>query len=151
MGPEFFLPRLERTAGAVHQVVADLTDDEAQRIFPPALAPVAWHVAHMATADGGVVARLGHADPRPQGWTERFTGDLKGGYPSVAEALEAFDRAHRLLLDAIETVPLGTRIEGSRTYATFGDALAFVAYHRGYHIGKVATLRAMLGKPRLFG
>jgi uncharacterized damage-inducible protein DinB len=32
-----------------------------------------------------------------------------------------------------------------------GEMLAFSAYHRGYHIGKMATLRALLGKPRLLG
>lgn len=30
-----------------------------------------------------------------------------------------------------------------------GDVLVFACFHRGYHVGKIATLRALLNKPRL--
>ncbi|MFN3286306.1 MAG: hypothetical protein ACK45F_08505 [bacterium] len=36
-------------------------------------------------------------------------------------------------------------------YRNVGEMLALSAYHRGYHIGKMTTVRALLGKRRLFG
>jgi hypothetical protein len=38
-----------------------------------------------------------------------------------------------------------------RNYRTAGEMLVFAIYHRGYHVGKATTLRALLKKPRLFG
>ncbi len=35
-------------------------------------------------------------------------------------------------------------------FKTVGDVVSFATFHRGYHIGKICTLRALLGKPRLF-
>lgn len=46
---------------------------------------------------------------------------------------------------------LTQRIEGVRSYRSVGEALLFLTYHRGYHIGKITTLRALLGKQRVFG
>lgn len=40
---------------------------------------------------------------------------------------------------------------GAAAYPPLGEVLTFTPYHRGYHIGKMTTLRALLGKVRLFG
>jgi hypothetical protein len=50
----------------------------------------------------------------------------------------------------VRTAQLDAPAEG-RSYSTVEEMLVFAVYHRGYHVGKITTLRALLKKPRLFG
>ncbi len=90
----------------------------------------------------------------PAGYEALFKRGTGGGggetYPSLDEVKAAFDRAQQSLQNAARTVDLGTPVE-ARNYGNIGEMLVFTCYHRGYHIGKMTTLRALLKKARLFG
>jgi hypothetical protein len=71
-------------------------------------------------------------------------------YPSLGQVWEAFDRGHSTLVEAARSADMTRPVEGPM-YANVGEMLIYASVHRGYHIGKMTTLRALLNKPILFG
>jgi uncharacterized damage-inducible protein DinB len=148
---EFLLYGIEVTHARLMRCLEDLSDDEARR-SPHGLSPVIWQAGHMALTDVNFARRADGTAEAPLGYAELFAMGTGGeaAYPPLAEVREAAVAAQRALEQAVRTVPLDAAVEG-RGYATVGEMFAFALYHRGYHIGKVTTLRALLEKPRLFG
>jgi hypothetical protein len=63
-----------------------------------------------------------------------------------------FDATHDALLGAVAEADLAVANEGRLdVWNNVGELFAFSVAHRWYHIGKINSLRALLGKPRLFG
>jgi len=131
--------------------VEDVSDGEAAQT-PNNLTPIVWQLGHLALSDGGFLRLAGGTSPAP----ELFKGLFKTGsggpadYPPLGEVKPVFEAAQRELERLAQSANLDQSVE-SRNYATIGEMLVFAAYHRGYHVGKMTTLRALLGKPRLFG
>lgn len=142
---------LNATFDRVLRCLEDISEEEARRVIG-GLSPVVWQVGHLAHADGVLLHRVGLAPPVPEGYAALFSpGTGKGtDYPPLGEVRAVFEAAHRGLLHLLVSVPLDRPVDASH-YRNVGEMLAFSAYHRGYHIGKMTTLRALLGKPRLFG
>ncbi|TMJ03789.1 MAG: DinB family protein [Bacillati bacterium ANGP1] len=135
----------------VQRCVEDVSDSEAVQT-PHNLTPIIWQLGHLALSDGGFLRLAGGTSPAP----ELFKGFFKtgsggpAGYPPLGEVKPVFEAAQRELERLAQFANLEQPVE-SRNCATIGEMLIFAAYHRGYHIGKMTTLRALLGKPRLFG
>jgi len=142
---------LETSHARVLRCVEDLTEEEA-RDAPHGLTPIIWQLGHLVVSDAGYLRRAGGAIALPPRYGDLFAMGTGGRaeYPPLAEVRGRFEPIHRALLDVARTADYGAPVEG-RSYRTVGELLAFVAYHRGYHIGKMTTLRALLRKPRLFG
>jgi hypothetical protein len=142
---------LEATRERVLRCVQDLSEEEAGRgVY--GLSPVVWQVGHVAFTDGQLLQRAGGASPVPEGYASLF-GTGTGGqaaYPPLQEVCAAFEAAHAALAQLLEAASVDGPVDG-RHFRTVGEMVAFSAYHRGYHVGKMATLRSLLGKPRLFG
>jgi len=118
---------------------------------PQGLAPIVWQVGHTAYYDAWLVElAIGGPLLVPAHYAELFqqgsTGD--GPLPSLAEVRAAFRRAHEGLLQLADGDLNRPAVSGSE-FSTVGGGLIFINVHRGYHIGKVFTLRALLGKPLL--
>lgn len=120
---------------------------------PHGLASALWQIGHVAVSDANLAIRAGDPVPVPEGYATLFAYGSSGGgaLPGTDEVVRFFRDVHaRLLclaggdLDKPTTSPSGTQL-------TIGDSLIFGIYHRGYHHGKIMTLRALLGKPRLLG
>lgn len=152
-------PDLRDTAAnrleVVHRLIAasleDLTEDEAQRSPTSGLSPVVWQVGHLALMTGWMTERLGGAYTPPPTYEERFqrgTGG-PGRYPTLAEVRRAFDDSHQAILGVIRTTDLGQPLDIMGMTRHRGDLAVMCAAHYGYHMAKIATLRALLGKPRL--
>jgi hypothetical protein len=131
--------------------LADLTDDEA-RGMPDGLTPIIWQAGHIALTDFQFARRADARSEAPAGYAGLFAAGTGGAaaYPPLAEVRDAAARAHAVLEAVARTADLGAPVE-ARNYGTIGEMLAFVLYHRGYHVGKMTTLRALLKKARLFG
>lgn len=147
--------QLQRSHERVQQCIADLSREEAHRSPIPRLSPVVWQVGHLAFYDALYAERAGvaHAVPAIPGDYERLFEAGTGGqaeYPPVDQVWKAFDRTHGALLEIAERADLAKPIEG-QLYKDVGGMLMFACVHRTYHIGKMATLRALLDKPVLFG
>lgn len=142
---------LEATRERVLRCVGDTSEEEARRVVQ-GLSPLVWQVGHLAYTDGVLLGRAGRPSPVPEAYPSLF-GTGTGGpanYPSLVDVVRAFEAAHAALLELLDAAPLDWPVDG-RHYRNVGEMLAFSSYHRGYHVGKMATLRALLGKPRLFG
>jgi len=144
---------LTATHTRLHRCLEEITEEEARRSPLPGLAPIVWQVGHLAWADFGFARRADGRSEIPRGYDDLFkpgTGTGGESFPSLAEVTGAFDRAQAALENAARTADPATAVE-ARNYSTIGEMLVFAFYHRGYHIGKLTTLRALLKKPRLFG
>lgn len=144
---------LNATQTRVHRCLEEISEDDARRSPIPGLAPIVWQVGHLAVVDFAFARRAGGHTETPEGYEALFKPGTGGGadtYPSLREVTEAFKLAHHELESAVRTADLGTPLE-TRNYSNIGEMLAFACYHRGYHIGKMTTLRALLKKARLFG
>ncbi len=143
---------LDGTLRRIHRVLTDITEEDA-RARPQGLAPIVWQVGHMALADARALLRSGVAVEVPPAFESLFTGGSGGeaDYPPLAAVLPVLDGVNDRLRHLALEGDLARKVEGAHSYATAGEALLFLLYHRGYHIGKITTLRALLGKARVFG
>jgi hypothetical protein len=140
---DLYHARLERAIDGV-------TDSEAQHAVAAPLAPIVWQLGHLAVVDATYAQRAGGACDLPPRYTDLFKPGTGGRaeYPPLPEVWAAFDSAHRALIAAVAEADLGAPLEHpAGAYASVGAMLVYACYHRGYHAGKVATLRALLGKP----
>lgn len=142
---------LETTFVRAVRCVEDVTDEEA-RVRRHGLTPVIWQLGHIVTADAGYLRRVGGVVELPAVYREIFPTGTGGdaSYPPLDEVRRYFEQVQRELLQAAQTADLSHPVDG-QSYRTAGEVLLFTTYHRGYHIGKMTTLRALSGKPRLFG
>ncbi len=149
---QMILGVLRGTHQRVLRCIEDLSDDEARRSPTGNLTPVIWQVGHLAFSDARFAARVERPYPLASAYEELFKGGTggPGAYLQLSEVTTAFNTAHQNLEEVVESVDLSRPVD-SRTYTNVGEMLMFACYHRGYHTGKMATLRALLGKPRLFG
>lgn len=142
---------LKATFTRALRCVEDVSDTEAGQTRYN-LSPIIWQLGHLALSDGGFFRLAGGASPAPESFKGLFKTGSGGAadYPPLADVRPAFEAAQRELERLAQSADLDQGVE-SRNFATIGEMLVFAAYHRGYHIGKMTTLRALLGKPRLFG
>ncbi|OUN01717.1 MAG: hypothetical protein BAA04_12740 [Firmicutes bacterium ZCTH02-B6] len=143
--------QLHFTAQWLRQSLRDVSEEDATA-RPQGLVPIVWHVGHMAYYDAWLVQDVAGGELLvPAGYRELFrqgsTGD--GPLPPLQEVYDAFCRANEGMIRLAETADLDKAADGGNEYGTVGGALTFMNLHRGYHIGKISTLRALLGKPML--
>lgn len=127
-----------------------LSDEEARRVFAGGLAPVVWQVGHLAVVDAIYTQRGGGSCALPPRYADLFKPGSGGeaDYPTVSEVWTAFSEAHAALLEVVAEADLAKPLEHpAGAYTSVGGMLVYACYHRGYHIGKIGTLRALLGKP----
>lgn len=136
----------------VREAIDGVSDTEARRVLAGKLTPIVWQVGHLALVDSTYVGRSGGESPVPARYTELFKQGSGGeqNYPSLSEVWNVFDTTHRALADraagaAYET-PVPPSVTAPPAYKTVGEMLLYASYHRGYHIGKIMSLRGLLGK-----
>lgn len=147
--------QLQRSHERVQQCIADLSLEEARRSPTPRLAPVVWQVGHLAFYDAQFAERAGVSDAMPvipEDYEQLFKAGTGGqaAYPPIDHVWKVFDRMHAALRRIAVSGDLAKPVEG-QLYKDVGGLLMFASAHRTYHIGKMATLRALLDKPVLFG
>jgi uncharacterized damage-inducible protein DinB len=143
---------LTATMARLQRSIADLSDDDALRIPIAGLAPIVWQAGHIAVVDATFAHRVDGQTQAPDGYVDLFKAGTGGSasYPPLAEVKNALEHAQRSWETIVRTVDPTTPVDSDR-YRNVGELLVFIAYHRGYHVGKINTLRALLQKPRLFG
>jgi len=133
----------------------DVSNEEAQRMPSPALSPIAWQVGHVAFVNFTFAfGREAVQTKVPQAYPKLFATGTGGraDYPAFGELMKTLDDSHAALLDAAGHADLGKANEGPfGAWSNLGEMFAFASTHCAYHVGKVTTLRALLGKPRKIG
>jgi len=148
--------QLGASRGILQHSVGDISDDEARRISIPTLSPIIWQVGHLAVTNVGFIKRAGieSIPSLPAAYRGLFESGTGGAadYPPLEAVMRVFDDTHEALLGAVAAADLDAANEGPRgVWNNVSELFAFSVTHRWYHIGKINSLRALLGKPRLFG
>ena len=126
-----------------------ITDDEARRVLAEPLAPVVWQIGHLVFVDALWVQRGGGSHTVPAGYGDLFKPGTGGGaaYPPLGEVWTAFSGVHQALRALVDEADLTRPLEHpAGAYSNVGGMFLYACYHRGYHAGKIGTLRALLGK-----
>jgi hypothetical protein len=144
--------QLQVTHERVKRCLGDLSEEEARRSPLPRLSPVVWQVGHLAFVDALFAQKAGAAYTIPKDYERLFKMGTGGQaeYPPVAHVGKTFDETHAMLLKVADSTDLAAPVE-SHAYTNIAGMLIFACYHRGYHVGKMTSLRALLEKPILFG
>lgn len=133
----------------------DVSDDEAKRSPAQPLSPIVWHAGHVAFTNFSFAVGRRAAPARvPEGYPALFAMGTGGGagYPALSTVVEVLDDSHTALLAAVTRADLAAPNEGPfGAWSNVAEMFVFAGNHCSYHIGKIATLRALLGKPRLIG
>lgn len=140
--------QLAVTYERVKRCLDGLTDGEARRLPDGRLTPVVWQVGHLAYVDSNYVQRGGGAPTAPARYADLFKPGTGGeqDYPPLDEVWAAFDGAQQGLLGVAREADYAAPLDYP-AYKNVGEMLVYACFHRGYHVGKMATLRALLGKP----
>jgi uncharacterized damage-inducible protein DinB len=150
---ETLLYGLNATHERIGKVLDDVSEEEARQQPAPGLAPIIWQAGHIALYDALFVQRVDKQAEAPAGFDQFFaigTGGMPAQYPPLATVRAAVDAAQRGMVAIATAHSASTPVESPR-YKTVGELLTFAVYHRGYHVGKITTLRALLKKARMFG
>lgn len=151
---------LQQQLAASHQIVkyclSEISDDDARRMPNSTLSPIIWQVEHLAVTNASFCRGAGGAPTTalPASYPDLFKTGTGGqaAYPALAAVVGVFDDTHEALMRAVAEAELDAPSEGPRgMWKNVAEMLGFSNTHRWYHIGKINSLRALLGKPRLFG
>lgn len=149
---ELIRSQLQTSAAGMQSVITkDLTAEEAAA-QPHGLAPIVWQAGHIAYYEALLVAQVEENAPDvPDNYEALFAqgSTAKGEFPPFEEVVATLQRSQSALLRLVER-DLSTSLAGEPLYTSLAGALLFTHYHRGYHMGKIMTLRGLLGKDILF-
>jgi hypothetical protein len=138
------------------QVFEGLSPEQLVKSPSDASNPILWIAGHVANTRFGLCAMLGRKLHRP--WGDIFNraaarpaadgypeaSVIRGAWSEVGAALMArFEELTDVELGAPAPVPFPIPDQSMR------GAIAFLAYHEGYHLGQMSYLRKWLGAPGL--
>lgn len=150
---------IQQQLGLSHRLLKhtlnDISEEDARRIPSPAVSPIVWQVGHVAFVNFSfAVGRDAVRTKVPETYPALFATGTGGraDYPAFATVVKVLDDSHAALLNAVAEGNLGAPAEGPfGAWKNVGEMFAFSNNHCWYHLGKITTLRALLGRPRLFG
>ncbi len=134
----------------LERALEGITEEEGRRVLAGCLAPMVWQVGHLAVVDSLWIQRSGGTYALEPHYNDLFKPGTGGEakYPALTEVWAAFSDVHEALLKAVEEADLARPLEHpAGAYTSVGGMFVYACYHRGYHVGKAGTLRALLGKP----
>lgn len=148
---EVYRKQLTFSADSFLNTTADLTEEEAAR-RPHGLAPVVWQLGHIIFYEADLVSRVRGTDLIvPASYKDLFQSGTsgEGPLPTLAEVRETFRRVNEEMVNLLE-LPCELEVQTGPNKSTLAQSIMFAIYHRGWHNGKIMTLRALLGKPVMF-
>jgi hypothetical protein len=115
---------------------------------PQGLTSVLWQVGHLAASDSALLGRAGVNLKLPEWLRPLYAKDSTGEglTQSMAEIWGVFDPIQAALLELCSS-DLDKPIDHpAKIYSNVGEGLLYMQIHRGYHHGKILTLKKLLGK-----
>jgi len=148
---EVYRNQLTFSANSLLETTQDLTEEEGAR-RPHGLAPVVWQLGHITYYDARLVSQARGTELMvPASYGQLFAAGTsgEGPFPPLAEVRETFRRVNEEVLKLLE-LPCELEVPSGPGKSSLAQAVMFTIYHRGWHNGKIMTLRALLGKPIMF-
>jgi uncharacterized damage-inducible protein DinB len=143
----------------VNRALAALSEEEIWRRPAAEANSVGWLLGHITTARNGMVTVLG-GDPERAAWLTSFGRGAqvaeRDAYPPTSDVVETLKRINAKLKARMEAAteeelgapsPLKTPSPDPSVRGTVG----FLIFHDGYHVGQIAYVMKLLGKPGLVG
>jgi hypothetical protein len=152
------------TRSYLKRLAGDFTEIEASQPVGDSRAPnpLVWQLGHLACTEAAVVELFG-AGPVPGPLVPDSlravcaTGSPaptpETPYPPLADLWALLDRTHERLLGLLDAATPAELDRPPRVphpyFHALGQAIYEVALNENYHIGQIAALRKLLGKPRI--
>ena len=124
--------------------------------------PLAWQLGHLACTEedvaglfaaGAAPAPLVPDSLRKVCATGSPTPSPTTEYPSLADLWSLLDRTHERLLGVLDAASPEELDRPPRVanpyFNSLGQGVYEAALHENYHVGEIAALRKVLGKPRI--
>jgi uncharacterized damage-inducible protein DinB len=135
--------------------VRDLPEQDARTRSRGGAGPsIAWTIGHLCHFKVVVLGMLGHPRDNPfAAQFERTPASDGSDYPDLSELVASFAQLNNDLCAALATS--ATRLDGPLPGAgahdekKLLDTVLFFAWHEGYHIGGIGTMRKELGRKSL--
>lgn len=143
--------QLDSSGRTLLGVTGDVTEEEAAA-RPHGLAPIVWQIGHVTYYDAQLVSQVLGGEPgAPEEYARWFKqgSSGEGDFPSLADVRAVARRVQSRVLELAD-MDLSQPLDGGGAYSNIGGALMFTLLHRGWHTGKIMTLRALVGKPVMF-
>lgn len=149
---ELISEQLRMSSGGMQSVVKGDISPEDAVARPQNLTPIIWQVGHIAYYEALLVSAITGDDADiPENYESLFKTGSEGDddFPPFAEVIAALERSQAAVFELVDG-DLSAPLAGEPLYTSVGGALMFTHYHRGYHLGKIMTLRGLLGKDIIF-
>jgi hypothetical protein len=142
----------------------DFTEDEARGSIGDARAPnpLAWQLGHLACTEDDVAGLFTAGAPPAPIVPDSLRAVCATGSPSptpdttfppLADLWTLLDRTHERLLQVLDAASPAELDRSPRVANPYFHHLAQGIYeaalHENYHVGEIAALRKVLGKPRI--
>jgi uncharacterized damage-inducible protein DinB len=143
----------------VNRALASLSEEEIWRRPTAQTNAVGWLVGHIASYRNRLVLVLG-GDPEPAPWADLFARGAqvadRNTYPATGEIVDTMKRINDKLkarMDAATDAELSapSPVKTPAPDPSVRGTVAFLGFHEGYHIGQIAFVMKLLGKPGLVG
>ncbi len=141
-----------------HLLVADIDDAQLAEQPYPGANPPGWILGHLAICTDFAVQLLGGRIACPKEWHRMFSPGTtppadRAAYPSKAELIEAYDRGHQRVIEALagasqETLdaPHSVDIVRDTPLETVRDVIAhLMTTHESMHLGQLSSWRRQVG------
>lgn len=147
-----------QNANFLKKNVEGLTDEEWLRRPGDSANHMLWIVGHVAWARSMLLKRLGEDWSKP--WFSLCGRGAKCedsvAYPTPEEAMLVWDESSARLSAAMESVSPELLATPSTQGPPSADGkmsgvVNFLAYHETYHVGQLAYVRSLLGRPGVMG
>jgi hypothetical protein len=150
--PHPLVSQLRFTRGEFQRALKGVTDEEAQRHFPP-MNCIAWNIGHLAWQEQRYWLHFGQGEVLLPHLNKQFAVRAPASTPTLPEVWECWHTitaASDLWLDTLTTEQLQQTVpKGFRPDLLYGSLLLRVIYHYWYHIGESMAIRQMLGHTNL--
>jgi hypothetical protein len=151
---------LEFTRKTSNDLVKGIPDDKLTFQPSPTDNHALWVMGHLAGTDAWMAGILNIPNMNvPESVLKTFAYGTKptaSGNPSATDTRKAFDSSRAALMSWLREAPESAITmdlkEKSGGFATDTiDAMLKLAWHEGWHMGQVASVRKALGLPNVFG
>jgi len=143
----------------VNRALASLDESEIWQRPGEQSNSIGWILGHMTWSRNAMLHLMG-GDPEVMPWGSGFARGAesadRAAYPATDVIVSALKQVNRKLRERMETLTDADLSAQAAVPTPSPDrsvrgAIAFLTFHDGYHVGQIAYVMKMLGKPGLVG
>lgn len=140
----------EKSAQRIRKSVEGLDPGDLMK-RPQGLTPVLWQVGHLAASDASLLRRAGAAIELPSWVQDKYAKDTTGEglSQSMDEVWAEFSKVQSAVLRLADSDLQKPIDHPAKIYQNVGEGLLYMLIHRGYHHGKITSLKTLIAKTKI--